>query len=75
MKFSVVAISFNQAEFLERAMCSVLTQTGVDVECIVADPGSTDGSREIIERYRDQLAHVVFEKDEGLADSLVFVDK
>ncbi|TPQ49415.1 glycosyltransferase [Prosthecomicrobium hirschii] len=70
MKFSIVTISFNQAEFLERAMRSVLTQTGVDVEYIVVDPGSTDGSREIIERYRDQLAHVVFEKDDGPADGL-----
>ena len=70
MKFSVVTISYNQAQFLERAMISVLTQTGVELEYIVVDPGSTDGSRDIIERYRDRVTHVVYEKDQGPADGL-----
>ncbi|WP_377299745.1 glycosyltransferase family 2 protein [Rhizobium sp. SGZ-381] len=70
MKLSIVTISFNQANFLERAMRSVLEQRGVDVEYIIVDPGSTDGSRDIIERYRPQLAHVVYEKDDGPADGL-----
>jgi len=69
-KVSVVTISFNQAEFLEAAMTSVLQQEGVELEYIVLDPGSTDGSRDIIERYRDRLAHVVLEKDKGPADGL-----
>lgn len=70
MKFSVVTISYNQAEFLERAIKSVLSQTGVEIEYIVCDPGSTDGSREIIEIYRDRISHVVYEKDKGAADGL-----
>ncbi len=70
MKFSIVTISFNQVEFLERTIQSVLSQTGVDVEYIVVDPGSTDGSRELIEKYRDRIAHVVYEKDKGPADGL-----
>jgi glycosyltransferase involved in cell wall biosynthesis len=70
MKFSIVTISFNQAEFLERTIRSLLEQQGVEIEYIVVDPGSTDGSREIIERYRDRLAHVIFEKDQGPADGL-----
>jgi glycosyltransferase involved in cell wall biosynthesis len=70
MRFSVVTISFNQAKFLERAILSVLEQKGVDLEYIVVDPGSTDGSRDIIERYRTRIAHVVFEKDQGPADGL-----
>jgi glycosyltransferase involved in cell wall biosynthesis len=70
MKFSVVTISFNQAKFLERALRSVLEQQGVDVEYIIVDPGSTDGSREIIKRYRDRLDHVILEKDHGAADGL-----
>lgn len=69
MKFSVVTISFNQAEFLERAILSVLSQDH-DVEFIVVDPGSTDGSRDIIERYRHAIAHVIYEKDDGPADGL-----
>ena len=70
MKFSVVTISYNQAQFLEQAMVSVLAQSGVELEYIVVDPGSTDGSRDIIERYRDRIAHVVYEKDDGPADGL-----
>jgi glycosyltransferase involved in cell wall biosynthesis len=70
VKFSIVTISFNQAEFLERTILSVLNQTGVDLEYIVVDPGSTDGSRDIIERYRDRISHIAYEKDEGPADGL-----
>ena len=70
MKFSVVTISYNQAVFLEQAIVSVLSQRGVELEYIVVDPGSTDGSRDIIERHRDRIAHVVYEKDDGPADGL-----
>src|SRR4051812_47863135 len=70
MRFSVVTISFNQCEFLERAMLSVLNQSDVEIEYIVVDPGSSDGSRELIGRYRDRLAHLVLEKDDGPADGL-----
>lgn len=69
MKFSIVTISFNQAAFLERAICSVLRQDHPDIEYIVVDPGSTDGSREIIEKYTDRIT-TVFEPDTGPADGL-----
>ena len=70
MKFSIVTISYNQAEFLERAIQSVLGQNDVDLEYIVVDPGSTDGSRDIIRRYAGRIAHVIFEPDSGPADGL-----
>ncbi len=70
MKFSIVTISYNQARFLEQAITSVLAQSGVELEYIIVDPGSTDGSREIIERYRDRIAHIIYEKDQGPADGL-----
>jgi glycosyltransferase involved in cell wall biosynthesis len=70
MKISIVTISFNQARFLEQAICSVLEQDHPNVEYIVVDPGSTDGSREIIERYRDRVAKIIFEPDKGPADGL-----
>ena len=70
MKFSVVTVSYNQGMFLERAINSVLAQEGVEIEYIIVDPGSTDGSREIIERYRPAFAQVIFEKDLGAADGL-----
>jgi len=70
MKFSIVTISYNQAQFLEQAIRSVIEQDYPDVEYIVVDPGSTDGSREIIERYRDRIDKIIFETDKGPADGL-----
>jgi glycosyltransferase involved in cell wall biosynthesis len=70
MKFSIVTISFNQAEFLERTIQSVISQKGVEIDYIMVDPGSTDGSRDIIERYRQHFSHLVYERDKGPADGL-----
>jgi glycosyltransferase involved in cell wall biosynthesis len=70
MKFSVVTISFNQRQYLEEALRSVLTQDYPAIEYIVVDPGSTDGSRELAESYRTQLGRVIFEPDQGAADGL-----
>ncbi|MBL1353650.1 MAG: glycosyltransferase [Zetaproteobacteria bacterium] len=70
MKVSIVTISFNQAEFLEEAILSVLNQDYSNIEYIVVDPGSKDGSREIIEKYRDQIDTIIYEPDSGPADGL-----
>ena len=70
MKVSIVTISFNQARFLRRAITSVLSQDYPDIEYIVVDPGSTDGSREIINAYGPRLASVIFDPDDGPADGL-----
>ena len=70
MKVSIVTVSFNQGQFLERAIRSVLGQDHDDIEYIVVDAGSTDGSRDIIERFRDRLATVVLEPDRSAPDGL-----
>lgn len=69
-RFSVVTISYNQAEFLRAAIDSVLDQEGVELQYIICDPGSDDGSREIIESYDDPRIVRVFEPDDGPADGL-----
>jgi glycosyltransferase involved in cell wall biosynthesis len=70
MKISIVTISFNQAEFLERTIRSVVEQDYPNIEYIVVDPGSTDGSREIISRYAAQISKVILEPDQGPTDGL-----
>lgn len=70
MKVSIVTISFNQAQFLEEAICSVIDQDYADIEYIVVDPGSTDGSRDIIERYRNRIAKIIHKGDSGPAEGL-----
>lgn len=71
MKISIVTISFNQAQFVEKTILSVLSQKNdVDLEYIVIDAGSTDSSRDIINKYKNQIDHIVFEGDEGPADGL-----
>ena len=67
---SVVTISFNQASFLEKCIQSVISQSYNNYEYIIVDPGSTDGSREIIKKYKKYFAHVIFEKDNGPANGL-----
>jgi glycosyltransferase involved in cell wall biosynthesis len=69
-RVSIVTISFNQAEFIERTILSVLTQDYPDIEYIVVDPGSTDGSRDIIERYRSRISKIILRPDRGAADGL-----
>ena len=70
LRFSLVTISFNQDRFLEKAIRSVIDQHYPALEYIVVDPGSRDDSREIIERYRDQIDHVVYQPDDGPAEGL-----
>ncbi|HEY7130079.1 MAG TPA: glycosyltransferase family 2 protein [Nitrospira sp.] len=67
---SIVTPSFNQAQFLEEAMRSVLEQTYPHVEYVVIDGGSSDGSTEIIRRYASQLALWVSEPDQGQYDAI-----
>jgi glycosyltransferase involved in cell wall biosynthesis len=70
LKISIVTPSYNQSEYLEQTMCSVLNQGYPDLEYVVIDAGSTDGSAEIIHKYAHKLTYWVNEPDRGHADGI-----
>lgn len=68
-RVSIVTVCYNAADTLERTIQAVLAQTWSDLEYIVIDGGSSDGSVDIIRRYQDRIAFWVSEKDGGISDA------
>ncbi len=70
MKFSIVTPSFNQVRYLEKTLQSVLNNEDINIEYIVIDGGSTDGSIDIIKKYAHRLAYWCSEPDGGQYDAV-----
>lgn len=70
LRISLVTPNFNGRRFLAKTIESVLSQEYPNLEYIVVDAGSTDGSLEVIDQYRDRLSRVIVEPDRGHSHAL-----
>jgi glycosyltransferase len=70
MKVSIVTVCFNSTETVEDTVRSVLGQDYEDIEYIIVDGGSTDGTCEILRNYEDRISKIVSEPDNGTYDAM-----
>lgn len=70
MKVSIVTVVYNCADTIEGCIKSVLNQDYPDVEYIVVDGASKDGTVDIVKKYEPQLAQFISEKDKGIYDAM-----
>lgn len=70
MKISIITVSYNSEQTIEQTIKSVLGQKGADLEYIIVDGGSKDGTLEIINRYKDKITKIISEPDKGIYDAM-----
>ena len=70
MKISIITVTFNSAKTIEGTIESVLSQKCPNIEYIIIDGGSTDGTVQIIERYQKRISKWISEKDHGMYDAM-----
>ncbi len=70
MKVSIITVCYNSAETIENTLISVVSQSYPNIEYILIDGQSTDGTLAIIERYKSKLARVISEPDKGIYDAI-----
>lgn len=70
MKVSIITPSYNQGQFIEATINSVLNQTYKNIEYILLDSCSTDETKNVIEKYRNKITTVICEQDKGQSDAI-----
>ncbi|MFW0714380.1 glycosyltransferase family 2 protein [Pedobacter sp. N23S346] len=69
-KLTIITIVYNNVRDIERTINSVLNQTYKNIEYIVIDGKSTDGTLEIVERYKNQISKIISAPDKGIYDAM-----
>lgn len=69
-KLSIITIVYNNVRDIERTMLSVLNQTYHNIEYIIIDGLSTDGTLQVIGQYKDRVSKIISEKDKGIYDAM-----
>jgi glycosyltransferase involved in cell wall biosynthesis len=69
-KLSVITIVYNNVRDIERTMLSVLGQTYTNIEYIIVDGLSNDGTLQVINKYQDRISKLISEKDNGIYDAM-----
>lgn len=69
-KISIITINYNDEKGLQKTFNSVVNQSNKDFEFIIIDGGSTDGSREVIEQYKDKIDYWISEPDKGIYNAM-----
>ncbi|MBE8727760.1 glycosyltransferase family 2 protein [Flavobacterium hungaricum] len=69
-KISIVTVVYNGMRYLEKTILSVINQTYSNIEYIIVDGGSTDGTLDIIEKYKSKIDIAISEPDKGLSDAM-----
>lgn len=70
MTISIITINYNNAKGLRNTIESVLSQNSKDYEYIIIDGDSTDGSKDVIEEYKDRIDYWVSEQDKGIYNAM-----
>jgi glycosyltransferase len=70
MRVTIITICYNRIKTIEKSIESVFSQDYTDIEYIVIDGDSTDGTQKIIEKYQNQVAHYISEPDKGMYDAI-----
>lgn len=67
---SIITVTYNAKNYLEQTIQSVIAQTYPNIEYIIIDGGSTDGTIDVIKKYDNHIAHWVSEPDRGIYDAM-----
>lgn len=67
---SIITVVLNNKKFLEKSILSVLNQKYKNIELIIIDGGSTDGTLDIVKKYKSKINFLISEKDNGLYDAM-----